>query len=136
MIYNTEKRAKLIEFFKKNIGQALTAEEICNGILDGEHGKSTVYRLISKLVDDGSVRRISDAKTRKVTYQYIVDGGCSEHLHLKCKDCGILIHLDEVTSHILETRILKSEGFTLDGGALIYGRCEECSLSVRKAGTK
>ena len=127
MIYNTEKRAKLLEFLKKNDRQAFSAEQICHGILDGESGKSTVYRLISKLVDDGCVRRISDAKTRRVTYQYIGAGGCSEHLHLKCKDCGILIHLDEVTSHILEKRILKCEGFTLDGGALIYGRCESCA---------
>ena len=29
-----------------------------------------------------------DGKTRRVTYQYIKFGGCSEHLHLKCKECG------------------------------------------------
>lgn len=127
MIYNTEKRTKLLDFLKRNSGQAFSAEQICNGILDGGSGKSTVYRLISQLVDDGCVRRISDAKTRSVTYQYIGMGRCREHLHLKCKDCGILIHLDDVTSHILEKRILKSEGFTLDEGALIYGRCEACA---------
>lgn len=127
MIYNTEKRTKLLNFLKQNNRQTFTAEEICHAILNGTGGKSTVYRLIAKLVDDGIVRRISDAKNRKVTYQYIGRGGCQEHLHLKCKDCGILIHLDDVTSHILEKRILKSEGFTLDGGALIYGRCESCA---------
>ncbi|MBE6644641.1 MAG: hypothetical protein E7612_04585 [Ruminococcaceae bacterium] len=127
MIYNTEKRTKLLNFLKQNGVKAFTAEEICRAILDGESGKSTVYRLISRLVDDGCVRRISDAKTRRVTYQYIGIGSCREHLHLKCKDCGILIHLDGVTSHILEKRILKSEGFTLDVGALIYGRCEACA---------
>ena len=131
MIYNTEKRSKLLDFLKRNYGCAFTAEQICSGILEGERGKSTVYRLISKLVDDGKIQRISDGKTRKVTYQYIGDGSCSEHLHLKCKDCGTLIHLDSITSHILETRILKSEGFTLDVGALIYGHCEACSSGAR-----
>ena len=128
MIYNTEKRTRLLEFLKENYGKALTAEQICDGILGGEGGKSTVYRLISRLVEDGKIQRISDAKTRRVTYQYIGDGSCSEHLHLKCKECGALIHLDSVTSHILETRIFRSEGFTLDVGALIYGRCEACSV--------
>ena len=129
MIYNTEKRTRLVDFMKQNGRHTFTAEEICHEILGGDGGKSTVYRLIAKLVDDGILRRISDGKTRKVTYQYIGGGSCSEHLHLKCKDCGILIHLDDVTSHILEKRIYNTEGFTLDGGALIYGRCEACSDS-------
>ena len=129
MIYNTEKRTLLVDFLKQNSNQTFTAEEICHKVLGSEGGKSTVYRLIAKLVDDGILQRISDGKTRKVTYQYIGNGSCSEHLHLKCKDCGILIHLDDVTSHILEKRIYKTEGFTLDSGALIYGRCEACADS-------
>ena len=126
MIYNTEKRTKVIEFFKRNTASAFTAEEICHSILDGERGKSTVYRILSRLVDDGEIRRISDAKTRRVTYQYVGCGECTEHLHLKCKVCGRLIHLDDVTSHILEKCIFTREGFALDGGALIYGSCEGC----------
>ena len=133
MTYNTEKKTKLLEFLIAYSGQAFTAEEICERILDDGHGKSTVYRLISRLVEDGSIRRLSDGKTRRVTYQYLGCGGCTEHLHLKCKECGKLIHLDDMTSHILEKRILKSEGFTLDGGALIYGKCESCSY---RGGTK
>jgi len=133
MIYNTEKRTKLIEFLSKNSKNAYTAEEICHSILDGERGKSTVYRLISKLVDDGIIHRISDAKTRRITYQYIGERACSEHLHLKCTECGKLIHLDDTTSHILEKRIFKSEGFALDGGAMIFGKCEGCLYGARGA---
>lgn len=133
MIYNTEKRTKLIEFLSSNSKNAYTAEEICRSILDGERGKSTIYRLISKLVDDGILHRISDAKTRRITYQYIGSRGCSEHLHLKCTECGKLIHLDDTTSHILEKRIFKSRGFALDGGAMIFGKCEGCLCSERGA---
>ena len=135
MIYNTEKRAELLDFLKRGRGQAFSIEEICAAILNDGHGKSTVYRLISKLVDEGEVRRIADGKTRHVTYQYIHSGHCAEHLHLKCKECGKLIHLDGITSHILEKRILKSEGFALDEGALLYGRCESCIYAV-KGGAK
>ena len=134
MIYNTEKRTRLIDFLSKNSNNAYTAEEICQSILDDGRGKSTVYRLIAKLVDDGAIHRITDAKTRRITYQYIGSLACSEHLHLKCKECGKLIHLDDVTSHILERRILKSEGFALDGGAMILGKCEGCLYNER--GTK
>ncbi len=126
MIYNTEKRSELINFLKSREGQAYSAEEICASILTGGRGKSTVYRLISRLVDEGYLKRITDAKSRHVTYQYICAEECSAHLHLKCIGCGKLIHLDGETSHILEKRILKAEGFTLDDGALIYGRCGAC----------
>ena len=127
MTYNTEKRAEILEFFSRMGGQAISAEDICSAILTDGHGKSTVYRLISKLVDQGILRRISDAKTRHVTYQYVHSGcSCSEHLHLKCKDCGKLIHLDEETSQRLGISILKNEGFTIDEGALLYGICKKC----------
>ena len=122
----------IINFLKSGGGQAYTVEEICKAILNGDGGKSTVYRIISRLVDDGILRRISDGKTRHVTYQYIRVGSCAEHLHLKCKDCGRLIHLDDVTSHILEKRIFNTEGFALDEGALIYGHCDRCIYAAKE----
>ena len=133
MTYNTEKRTELLNFFKACNGRALTVDEICEGILKDGKGRSTVYRLISRLVDEGLIRRISDGKSRHVTYQYIYSGSCSEHLHLKCKSCGKLIHLDDVTSHILEKRIFKSEGFVLDVGALVYGFCGSCSAPRKES---
>ena len=131
MTYNTDKKSEILAFMQSGGGQAFTIEEICAAILKDGGGKSTVYRLVSRMVDEGILRRIADGKTRRVTYQYIKFGGCSEHLHLKCKECGKLIHLDGMTSHILEKRILKSEGFVLDEGALIYGRCEGCIYSEK-----
>lgn len=132
MTYNTEKREELLNFLSQGEGQAYTVDEICAAILKDGRGKSTVYRLVSKLVDEGTLRRISDGKTRHVTYQYIHTGHCAEHFHLKCKECGRLIHLDDETSHMLENRILKTEGFALDDGALLYGRCESCAYSLSK----
>jgi len=134
MTYNTEKRTELLNYLKSCNGRAMTVDEICGAILKDGRGRSTVYRLISRLVDEGSLRRISDGKTRRVTYQYIYSGSCAEHLHLKCKECGMLIHLDDVTSHILEKRIMKSEGFALDEGALLYGICERCASTGKEIG--
>ena len=129
MTYNTEKKADILALFAKDGAGAYSAEDICSAILKDGKGKSTVYRIISKLVDDGILTRISDAKTRHVTYQYVHSGTCAEHLHLKCKDCGKLIHLDHKTSDSLGSKILKDLGFTIDDGALLYGRCESCKYS-------
>ena len=132
MTYKTEKKSAIINFFKKSGLNAFTIEEICSALLTDGKGKSTVYRIVSTLVKEGVLRRISDAKTRRVTYQYVGYGHCSEHLHLKCKDCGRLIHLDEDISHLVEKEILKLKGFALDEGALLYGKCDKCNLTETK----
>lgn len=132
MTYKTEKKAAVINFFKKSGLDTFTIEEICEALLPDGRGKSTVYRIVSTLVKEGTLRRISDAKCRRITYQYVGGGHCSEHLHLKCKDCGRLIHLDDDISHLVENEILKLKGFALDEGALLYGRCDKCNLTERK----
>ena len=126
MIYNTEKRSEITALISKNADKVFTIDEICKDILTDGKGKSTVYRIISAMVDEGIVRRISDGKNRHVTYQYLGMGGCCEHLHLKCKTCGRLIHLDEDTSHSLERSILSSRNFIIDTGATLFGRCADC----------
>ena len=126
MKYNTDKKNEIIAFFERNGEDTFTIEELCSLILKDGQGKSTVYRIISGLVDEGTLRRIADVKTRRVSYQYIHKKECHEHLHLKCKDCGRLIHLDESISKTLGTKIFDSKGFVLDEGTLLYGRCEGC----------
>ena len=64
MIYNTEKRTEISALISKNSDKVFTIDEICNEILPDGKGKSTVYRIISAMVDEGVVRRISDGKNR------------------------------------------------------------------------
>ena len=133
MRYNTEKKNGILSFFKENCGKAFTVEELCDNILENGRGKSTVYRLVSAFVEEGVLQRITDARTRRVTYQYIRDGHCKEHLHLKCKGCGRLIHLDHIISEALGEKILCAEGFMLDNGALLYGTCSGCIAGAERS---
>ena len=128
MTYNTEKRTELLNFLKSNAQNTYTAEEICDSILESGKGKSTVYRQIAKLVEEGYARRITDGRTRRVTYQYVDSRHCAHHLHLKCKECGTLIHLDSETSSVLLDKIKNIQGFAIELGALIYGVCEGCGI--------
>ena len=65
MGYTTGKKEKIIELLSEHAGETYTLEEICDQILDGESGRSTVYRIVSELVADGSLRRISDGMRTK-----------------------------------------------------------------------
>ena len=126
MIYKTGKKEKIIELLSRNSDSSYTLEEICTAVLDEGKGKSTVYRLVSELVADGCIRRISDGMTRHCTYQYIGGAHCHNHMHLKCKGCGRLIHLDEEISHELESKVLSLGGFVIESGTLLFGTCADC----------
>ena len=127
MVYTTGKKEKIMKLMRENHSASYSLEHICELVLDGSSGKSTVYRIVSELVADGCLRRICDEKTRRVTYQYIGSEECHRHLHLKCKGCGRLIHLDNKVSRELEDSVRSVGGFSIDEGALLLGTCLDCS---------
>lgn len=126
MTYNTEKRTQILSLLRAENGKALSVDEIAARIYDNG-GKSTVYRIISRLVADGTVQKITAPGNGRTVYQYIGGKECHEHLHLKCAECGRLIHLDGETSHELRDKLMSASHFELDECALLFGRCEGCS---------
>lgn len=127
MGYTTGKRERILEFMSSNADASFTLEEICERLLTDGHGKSTVYRIVSELVGDGRIKRLSDGRTRKCTYQFVGGESCHEHLHLKCKGCGKMLHLDEKISHKLVSEVLRAGGFLVEEGTFLFGTCRECA---------
>lgn len=127
MQYNTESRIRILSFLSKNSERNFTAEEIASAHELESVGKSTVFRRLAQLSSYGEIRRISDSRSRKVTYQYIDKEHCSEHLHLKCSSCGRLFHLDGETSRSFREIILSSKQFRVDPSTLLPGVCESCA---------
>ena len=127
MEYRTRAKESICSYLKENRGKALSLEQICEGLKRFEIGKSTVYRIVSSLVKSGRVKRLSDGVSRHVSYQFIGEGSCRAHMHLKCKDCGAIIHLEQSISRdfLKGLRVLK--GFALDEDSLLIGRCVRCS---------
>ena len=129
-IYRTEKREAISQFLIQNAQRSHSLEEICNAVCPDGKGKSTVYRLISRFVDEGSVRKIADGRSRHNSYQWI-GAECHHHLHLKCTGCGKVIHLDHETSHALEDTLRTTLSFSLDEEqTLLFGKCKSCAVSL------
>ena len=126
MKYNTGKKKQIIELLSENAQTSLTLEEISEKVAPDGKGKSTVYRIVSELVEEALVKRISDGKTRHCSYQYIGLSECKSHLHLKCRDCGKLIHLDKEMSDTFTEALRDRGGFTLEYGCMLFGKCEDC----------
>ena len=97
-------------------------------------GKSTVYRLISKLCEDGDVLRTRGENGKKILYRYIDKAHeCDAHFHLKCRGCGKIIHLDCDFMEELKKHIAGEHGFRPDPrSTVINGVCAECEERERK----
>ena len=116
MGYNTKQGELIFSLLENSGGKHLTAEDISHTL--GERGcpvgKATVFRHLEKMLRDVSVRKFVLHDGESACYQYV--GGnadCCNHYHLKCSECGKLLHvecdfLEKVAEHIFE-----HHGFTL-----------------------
>lgn len=132
--YVTEQKKLLKKILEDNSDSAYTVEElICK--LKSEYpqsqlGKSTVYRLITRLVEEGTVKRFVRGNSRKFAYQIVIGEHCDCHLHLKCMSCGKLIHLDETISDELLNKVRDTNDFSVNEEAtVLFGKCSNCKKS-------
>ena len=125
--YMTKGRRQILALLEENQDKQLTAEDIFVALGKDAPGQSSVYRILSSMVEEGEVRRERGTDGDGALYQYAENLGCGNHFHLKCTECGKVVHLrcrlsDELTHHILS-----DHGFIVDKGkSVLYGRCAEC----------
>ena len=127
--YQTRQRKLLLDCFMNNSGRQFTIAELVETAGEDAPAVSTAYRLVGKLCDEGLVRRLTREDTRQAVYQISGHTCCAEHLHIKCVDCGLLIHLDRKAQQALSD----STGFVIDDErSMLYGRCAKCAEASRK----
>lgn len=130
--YNTQQKKQLMDFLKNHPEQSYTIDEIAaemNADPDFANppGKSTIYRLMPGLAEENLVKCFAGKRGTKASYQIIGGESCHFHIHLKCTDCGKLLHMSDKDSHTIADDILKSGGFALDlGRTTLFGLCEGC----------
>ena len=131
--YQTAQKKKLIEFLTSNREKAFSVEELdlqLKSTAEGEAapGKSTLYRLIRSLVDEGLVKRLVKGNSRQFIYQ-IAGEECAYHLHMKCVECGRLIHMEHGESLKLLEEIFHKNHFKVDERqTVLMGKCDGCRV--------
>lgn len=129
--YKTKQKEIILNFFIKNKNHHLTASDIINylHIHDKNVGSATVYRCLDKLVSKGMIRKYILDDRSGACYQYIENSDeCLEHFHLKCIECGKLIHIDCNYMKSLDEHILQHHGFKVDNSrTVLYGICNSCN---------
>lgn len=130
--YQTEQKRILLAYMKAHSDQSFTIEELCKRMKEelefpAVPGKSTVYRLMPELVEDGLVKRFVKANSRKFLYQMVCGDHCDRHLHMRCSVCGKLYHMEDKESEELLLQVMKKHHFQIDEGkTVLFGQCESC----------
>ena len=130
--YQTAQKKKLTEFMTKHSEKCFSVEELYAEMEklynhDELPGKSTIYRLIQQMTAEGTVKRMLKEHSRKFAYQIAAGEHCASHLHLKCMDCGRLLHMDDNESLKIMTEVLKKNHFAVDGKeTVLVGKCDNC----------
>ncbi len=131
--YSTKQRSVILDKMMLNKNHQYTAEELLHTLKNDNTpvGKATLYRYLDHLVQTGEVKKFFKNDNIACFYQY-VGKHCDEHYHLKCSDCGKIIHLELKQINTLNNKIKKDYGFSVEPSSVIlYGVCEECKKEVR-----
>lgn len=135
--YNTCAKAMLHELFRNSPDRQFSIEQVIDElkelVSDGKMpGKSTVYRIVGRLYEDGVISRFNDSEIG-IVYQYMGEEcDCDSHFHLKCTECGKVYHLECGHSEELLCHVLENHHFRIDSGkSLLYGECSECAAKTK-----
>ncbi len=88
-------------------------------------GRTTVYRQLERLCDEGHARR---TQTEGTSFYCFADNMCEEHYHLLCTRCGKFEHLSCERIEELISHIGKEHGFRINPSlTTLYGLCAFCA---------
>lgn len=128
--YRTRQRDLILRYLIDHQREHVTAEHLVEAFRaqNVKVGKSTIYRYLDLLVQSGQLRKYTIDESAGACYQYVENpGDCATHFHLKCMDCGQLLHIESDLLPAVAQEIQKHYGFAVDHcKTVLYGRCKAC----------
>lgn len=138
-VYKTKQQSAILAYLIALDGGHVTVAQIAEHFkFSGlDIGLTTIYRQLEKLIDSGLVRRYSIDGSGAACFQYIGQSkSCESHFHLKCENCGCLIHLECGFLDEIHTHVLNSHDFDINSNKTVfYGKCSECVRKQRETQT-
>lgn len=128
--YHTPYKTWILQYFENHSDDSVSASAILSEMRkEGMPiNQATVYRNLDRLEESGKIRGHRLNKKEEKYYQYLRPGhDCTHHLHLYCRKCGKVIHLDCAFMQEIQEHLMKEHGFALDcGDSVLVGLCETC----------
>lgn len=125
--YSTKQRRALLDYLREHADETFSVDEISEALSAAGISRSALYRNLSALEAEGSVKRVTKSGTKKTYYQFSDCDDCHGHLHLSCTKCGKTFHLGLDASETLAGDVMRESDFELDkGNTVLYGICSDC----------
>lgn len=133
MNYSTEQRNSLLLFLGENPDKMFSARQIEEALCGKEISKSAIYRNLAELESEGKIKRNSKSGSRESFYQFFDCNSCRTHIHLSCRKCGKIFHLDDSAAENLVSSLEKNAGFEVSlGESTLVGICRSCGEKNEK----
>ena len=124
--YSTRQKREMLSYLKKHDMEPYSVDELVFRMQEqGERiGRTTVYRYLEQLAEQGSVRKYQNAQG-VTQYQHIEDDShCDSHFHMMCRSCGRLYHVSCELMEKLSQHIYTDHSFRLDlRETILVGTC-------------
>lgn len=128
--YRTKNRDMMLAYMKEHKDRTLYVSDIHAYMKEQgvNVNVTTIYRFLDKLQEEHRVLKYATEKGERAGFQYVDEGNsCREHLHVKCSECGRVIHLDCGFMDEIRKHLEKHHHFELEcSGSSLFGLCEEC----------
>lgn len=128
--YSTRQKRELMKFLRERSLQHFSVDDVVFEMQDrGEKiGRSTVYRYLELLAEQGSVRKYQNQGVTQ--YQHVADASsCDGHFHMMCSRCGNLMHVDCSLMRAMSEHLISEHGFRLDPReTILVGLCAKCRV--------
>ena len=128
--YHTKISQELERYIAKQNEQSFCASEVYSYMI-GQGitvNLATIYRNLDRLTEKSRLIKFKTASSDSYWYRAAGETcDCHSHLHMQCKECGKIIHLEEDYSDEIISRLMKKYGFELEcDNSFLGGVCDKC----------
>lgn len=133
--YHTKYKDKIMAYLEAHKERRFNVNDVYEALKkEGSRvNLTTVYRNLDKLTESGTLIRYKTSDDESASFQYIGDDPeCEEHLHLQCRACGRIYHLDCHFMNVIKDHILQEHDFVLEcKGSVLVGLCPHCRIKAK-----
>ena len=128
--YHTKVSQELERYIAKQKEQSFCAAEVYS-YMTGQGiavNLATIYRNLDWLTEKNVIIKFKTASSDSYLYRAAGETcNCHAHLHMQCKECGRIIHLEEGYTDEIISHLMKTYGFKLECDDSFFGGvCDKC----------
>jgi Fur family ferric uptake transcriptional regulator len=124
--YLTRQKDIITSYLEEHADTAMTASGTADALEGSGISRSTVYRYLAELGQEGRIHRFFMPGEKQEMFRYSGEN-CAGALHVLCTQCGRIFHMDKTNTSAIVRFFEASEGVILDPDrTMICGVCPRC----------